>query len=177
MTSNILEKAKKIKLAVFDVDGVLTDGHLYFDAQNNELKVFHVQDGLGIKLLQLSGVNTAIITSRQSSITQQRMQSLGVLYIYQGQHNKQLAFNELLIQLELKEEQVAYVGDDLPDLPLIQRAGLGIAVANAHAVIKQHAVWQTTLRGGEGAAREVCELIMQAQGTLEAAYNNYLSCP
>ncbi len=169
----LIEKAKKIKLAIFDIDGVMTDGRLYFDPQGNELKVFHVHDGLGIKLLQASGVQVAVITSRQSDVVEQRLKSLGVKYIYQGQHNKYPAFQQLITDLQLTAEQVAYVGDDLPDLPIIQRVGLGIAVANARAIIKQHAVWQTTTVGGKGAVREVCEFIMQAQGTLETAYKNY----
>lgn len=171
----LLQKAKKIKLVTFDVDGVLTDGRLYYGPDGEELKVFHVWDGLGIKLLQQTGIAIAIITSRSSPIVKQRMQELGIPYLYQGQHNKSYAFNELINKLQINEEQTAHVGDDLPDLPLIQRAGLGIAVANAHPLLQQHADWQTSACGGAGAAREVCEFIMRAQETLEPAYKEYLN--
>jgi 3-deoxy-D-manno-octulosonate 8-phosphate phosphatase (KDO 8-P phosphatase) len=171
--NDLTKRAKKIKLVIFDVDGVMTDGRLYFDPQGNELKVFHVHDGLGIKLLQTSGVKVAVITSRQSLVVKQRLTSLGIQYIYQGQHNKYPVFQQLMNDLQLSAAEIAYVGDDLPDLPIIQHVGLGIAVANARDTIKQHAAWQTTLSGGAGAVREVCELIMQAQGTLDTAYKNY----
>lgn len=170
----ITEKAKKIKLVIFDVDGVMTDGRLYFDPQGNELKVFHVHDGLGIKLLQATGVQVAVITgNRELLVVEQRLKSLGVTHIFQNQQNKYPVFQQLMNDLKLTPEKIAYVGDDLPDLPIIRRAGLGITVANARDIIKQHAAWQTTARGGGGAVREVCEFIMQAQGTLETAYKNY----
>lgn len=172
--TDVLIKAAKIKLAIFDVDGVLTDGRLYFDPHGNEYKVFYVHDGLGFKLLKQSGVEVAIISSRNSSIVNLRMQNLGINHVYQGQEDKTKAFADLLVKLKLLPEQIAYVGDDLPDLPLIIRAGLGICVANAHALLKQHATWQTQAKGGKGAAREVCELIMEAQGTLQVAYEKYL---
>ncbi len=174
---NILKKAAKVKLAIFDVDGVLTDGRLYFDASGVEFKVFYVHDGLGFKLLKQSGVEVAIISSRTSSIVTSRMKNLGVDQVYQGQEDKTKAFAELLTKFNLVPEQIAYVGDDLPDLPLILQAGLGICVANAHSLLKQHAHWQTLAKGGDGAAREVCELIMEAQGTLQAAYEQYQGQP
>jgi 3-deoxy-D-manno-octulosonate 8-phosphate phosphatase (KDO 8-P phosphatase) len=170
----ILEKAKKIRLVIFDVDGVLTDGCLHLGPQGEEHKIFHIHDGLGIKLLQQTGVKVGIITSRRSQVVEQRMAYLGIQYVYQGIADKQPVFNELINQLKLDVTEVAYVGDDLPDLPLIRRAGLGIAVANARPIVKQHAAWHTQTCGGQGAAREVCELIMQAQGTLEPALQNYL---
>ena len=163
MNTEIQVKAAKIKLVIFDVDGVLTDGRLYFAPNGEELKVFYVHDGLGIKLLQEAGITVAIISSRESPIVVQRFGSLGVRYIYQGQADKRPAFDQLLKELKINAEHVAYVGDDLPDLPLIQQAGLGIAVANAQPAVKQHADWQTTLKGGKGAAREVCEFILQAK--------------
>lgn len=172
--SALIEKAKKIKLVIFDIDGVLTDGRLYFDAAGNEMKVFHVQDGLGIQLLQQTGVEVAVISGRKSIVVEERMRSLGVKYIYQGRNDKSSAFDELIEHLlKLKPEQVAYVGDDLPDLSLIQRVGLGIAVANAVPLLRQQAAWTTTARGGEGAVREICELIMTAQGSLETLYKDY----
>ncbi|GAB4392443.1 MAG: HAD family hydrolase [Gammaproteobacteria bacterium] len=150
-----------IKLVCFDVDGVLTDGRIHLDAQGNELKIFHTQDGLGIKRLLQHGVAVAIISGRTSAQTTQRMRQLGVEYVYQGHDDKLTVYQELLTTLNLSDEQVAHVGDDLPDLPLMQRAGLGIAVANAVDVVKQHADWVTQRAGGEGAAREVCEEILR----------------
>lgn len=169
----VIAKAAVVKLAIFDVDGVLTDGRLYFGAEGEVLKVFHVQDGLGLKLLQKSGVAVAIISSRQSEIVLQRLKNLGVKHIFQGHENKLIPFKKILDLLKLTPKQVAYTGDDLPDLPLIQQVGLGICVPNAHPLLKQAASWQTQTPGGHGAVREVCELIMQAQGTLHPAYQQY----
>lgn len=172
--SELIKKISNIKLVIFDVDGVLTDGRLYFGANGEELKVFYVHDGLGIKLLQKNSITAAIISSRQSEIVTKRLQDLGIKYIYQGEENKQKPFQELLDQLNLQREQVAYVGDDLPDLALIQQVGFGICVANAHPLLKKYALWQTEAKGGEGAVREVCELILQAQGKLVATHRDFL---
>lgn len=171
---SVLAKAAKIKLVIFDVDGVLTDGRIYLDNHREELKAFFIQDGLGLKLLKKTGVEIAIITSRQSNILQHRMDELGIQHVYQGHANKVVPFEKLLTALNLTAEQVAYVGDDFPDLPLIRRSGLGIAVANAIPLVKQYAAWQTTACGGQGAAREVCELIMKAQNTLTSVLEDYL---
>jgi 3-deoxy-D-manno-octulosonate 8-phosphate phosphatase (KDO 8-P phosphatase) len=126
-----------------------------------------VHDGLGIKMLQASGIKVAIISSRESLVVTKRMQSLGVEFIYQGQKDKRTAFNHLIAQLKINPEHVAYVGDDLPDLYLIKTVGLGIAVANAVSAVRENALWCTEKKGGDGAAREVCEMILQAQGTLK----------
>ncbi|MEQ1636148.1 MAG: 3-deoxy-manno-octulosonate-8-phosphatase KdsC [Methylococcales bacterium] len=174
--ASILTKAKKLQLLILDVDGVLTDGKLFFDAAGVEYKAFHARDGHGIKLLQQSGVKVAIISGRKSASVALRMQSLGVGLVYQGHENKLAAFNEILQRLTLTPEQVAYVGDDILDLPIMIKAGLAIAVQDAHFVVKQHAHWCTQLQGGNGAVREVCDLIMQAQGTFDAAVNQYLIC-
>jgi 3-deoxy-D-manno-octulosonate 8-phosphate phosphatase (KDO 8-P phosphatase) len=172
--TELLKKAAGIKLVIFDVDGVMTDGKLYFDAKGREQKVFHVHDGLGIKLLQQSGVKVAVISSRSSTPVQDRLENLGIKYIYQGQEKKITALTELMNKLQLIPAQVAYVGDDLPDLPLICKVGLGIAVANAVALVKQYAFWHTRAKGGEGAVREVCEIILQAQGTLQEMQSAFL---
>jgi len=171
---NALKLAKEIKLLIFDVDGVLTDGNLLLTNDNNEIKAFNTQDGLGIQLLQKTGIEVAIITGRKSNIVEQRMKSLGIKYVSQGSLNKMPAYEQLLKKLKLTDENVAYVGDDLPDLALIRRAQLGIATANANLFVQHHADWVTTKSGGQGAAREVCELIMMAQGTLDDIYNEYL---
>lgn len=170
----ILEKAAKIKLAIFDVDGVLTDGNLYYTDSAVDFKAFHAHDGLGIKLLQQSGVEIGIITSHQSPMITRRMAALGIQHVFQGQQHKLAAYQQLLTELQLTDENVCYVGDDLPDLPLIRRVGLGIAVANAVPFVRQHAHWQTSERGGHGAVREVCELIMRAQDTWQTMHDQYL---
>lgn len=160
---NIIENAAKIRCLILDVDGVLTDGRLYFNEQGEVVKVFHAQDGLGIKLLQQAGITVAIISGRNSPIVQKRAEELAIAHIYQGQENKLPALEQLMMKLGLTDEQFAYVGDDLPDLPLIQRVGLGIAVANAVAAVKKHALWQTQRSGGDGAVREVCDFLLEAQ--------------
>lgn len=171
---NIIEKAKEIRLAIFDVDGVLTNGKLIYGPDGLEYKEFHVHDGQGIKFLQSTGVEVAIITACKSKAITKRMQDLGIKYVYQGNLDKIPAFEDLKQKLNLHNKQIAYIGDDLPDLPLIVQAGLGITVSNAPAIMQQHATWVTKAAGGCGAAREMCELIMQAQGTYEAIINNYL---
>jgi 3-deoxy-D-manno-octulosonate 8-phosphate phosphatase (KDO 8-P phosphatase) len=171
--TEILAKAKKIKLAIFDVDGVLTDGRLYFDAQGNEMKVFHVHDGLGMKFLQGSGVPIAIISGRTAPAVSERLSKLGIELIYQGHEDKLPILNQLLIQLKLSPDEVVYVGDDLIDIPVLQRVGLAIAVANAPTVLTQHTHWQTQNAVGYGAVREVCDLILTAQEKLEKIYNRY----
>ncbi len=171
---DILEKASRIRLVIFDVDGVLTDGNLYLGNHGEELKGFNIKDGLGIKLLMQSGVEVGVITGRSSELVAQRMGSLGVKHIYQGQHEKLPAYSDLIAKLGLESGQVAYVGDDLIDLPLMRRVGFAVAVEDAHSLVRQHAHWQTQAAGGKGAAREVCELLMKAQGTLDKAYQPYL---
>ena len=171
---NILEKAAKIKLLIFDVDGVLTDGSLRIGDDGQEYKAFFSKDGLGMKMLQKTGVKIAIITARSSNVVTQRMQSLDIKHVYQGQSEKLPAFEKILTELALSSEQVAYVGDDVVDLPVMLNVGLSITVADAHHLVKEHAHWQTPSAGGRGAAREVCELIMQAQGTLETQFQKYL---
>lgn len=171
---NILDKAAKIKLLVFDVDGVLTDGSLIIGDDGKEYKAFYSKDGLGMKMLQQTGVKIAIITARTSNVVLHRMQNLGIKHIYQGQLEKLPAFEQILKKLGISAEQAAYVGDDVIDLPVMLRAGLAITVQDAHPLVKQHAHWQTPQCGGRGAARDVCELIMQAQGSLEAQLQKYL---
>jgi len=173
---DILKKAAKIELLIFDVDGVLTDGHIYFSEHQEIFKAFHVHDGLGIKILQSSGINTAIITGSQSAIVRLRANYLDIPHVYQVTGNKVSAYEELIKKLGLSDEKVAYLGDDLPDLPLMQRVGLSIAVANATPFIREHANWITQANGGKGAAREVCELILRAKGLLPNIHNSYLSC-
>lgn len=172
---DILEKAANIRLLIFDVDGVLTDGSLFIGDDGQEYKAFHSQDGHGMKMLQASGVDIAIITGRQSKVVSHRMDSLGIDHVYQGQLEKLPAYEQLLGKLNLQASQVAYVGDDVVDLPVMTRVGFAVAVQDAHNLVKQHSHWITPSRGGRGAAREVCELIMQAQGTLDSQLQHYLA--
>ena len=171
---DVIEMARHIALAVFDVDGVLTDGGLVLGEDGAEFKIFHVRDGQGLVMLRDSGCRVAVITARNSKVVAERMHSLGIEHVYQGQNHKGRALDELMQKLELKTQQTAYVGDDLLDLPAMKRAGLAIAVADAHPAVKAQAHWVTTARGGHGAVREVCEFIMEAQGKLQAVIRNSL---
>ena len=168
------ERARKVRLVLFDVDGVLTDGSIYLDDTGAELKVFNTHDGHGIRLLLHYGFEVGVITGRSSKSLTYRMQDLEVKHVYQGCKDKFLAFQELLSRLSLDEQQVAYVGDDIFDLQVMTRCGLAVAVANAHAYVKQHAHCETINTGGHGAAREVCELLLSAQGLLDQVLSHNL---
>ena len=174
MSNELLQRARAIKLAIFDVDGVLTDGRLYFLPDGSEFKTFNTLDGHGIKMLIASGVQTAIISGRKTPVVERRAQNLGIQHLFQGREDKLVVLDGQLAELGLSYEQVAYLGDDLPDLPVIRRVGLGMAVASADGFVRQHAHGVTQARGGEGAAREFCELILRAQGNLDAAQAAYL---
>lgn len=171
---SLVQKAKNIRLVIFDVDGVLTSGELFYGENKIELKAFHVHDGQGMKMLQESGVTVAIITTRVSEIVAQRMKDLNIRYVYQGQRDKVIPYEELKEALQLEDKQIAYVGDDLPDLPLLRRAGLSVTVPNSPPIIQEYVNLITRAQPGNGAAREICELIMQAQGTYQALIDNYL---
>lgn len=175
MIKNIMEKAKQIRLMIFDVDGVLTNGILVYGVNGSEFKKFHVHDGQGIKFLQKSGVEVAIITARQSDIITQRMKDLEIQHVYQGNLDKLPAYEDLKQKLNLKDNQICYMGDDLPDLPLLRRAGLGITVPNAPRIMQDNSMWVTSASPGHGAVREACELIMNAQGTYQAILDSYLT--
>jgi len=164
---DIIERTKQIKLVIFDVDGVLTDGSIIIGDDGEEYKAFHSRDGHGMRLLQYTGVDIGIITGRTSKVVEHRMTSLGIKHIYQGQHVKLPAFEDLIDKLGITADQCAYVGDDWVDLAIMNRVGLAIAVQDADPIVKKHAHWTTPAKGGKGAAREVCELIMEGQGTLQ----------
>lgn len=163
---DIEELAAKIKLVVFDVDGVLTDGRLILGENGNEYKIFHVRDGHGLVMLLTTACEVAVITARSSNIVANRMAELGIQYVYQGQKNKANALLDLVAKLNINVENVAYVGDDVIDLPAMTKVGLPIAVADAHPTVIEHALWISEKKGGQGAVREVCELIMKAQNNL-----------
>jgi 3-deoxy-D-manno-octulosonate 8-phosphate phosphatase (KDO 8-P phosphatase) len=171
----LLARAAVVRLCVFDVDGVLTDGRLFLSGGGREYKVFHTRDGQGLVMLRETGVAIAIISGRSSEAVAERMAELGIRYVHQGKSDKLSVFEELLKKLGLEAGQVAYVGDDLPDLPVMQRVGLAVAVADAHELVRRHAHWRTQLPGGQGAAREVCELLMRAQGTLSVQFAKYMN--
>ncbi|MDH5257479.1 MAG: 3-deoxy-manno-octulosonate-8-phosphatase KdsC [Gammaproteobacteria bacterium] len=172
---DVTEKAKNIKLVIFDVDGVLTDGSLFVTHNGEEIKAFNSRDGHGMKMLQSTGVIVAIITGRTSNIVTHRMNELGIEHVYQGVANKYPAFVKLLEKLAITPQETAYVGDDVVDLPVMSHVGLAVAVQDAHEFVKKHAHWQTPACGGKGAARDVCELIMDAQGNLQKELESYLN--
>lgn len=175
--SPIDEKAKLIKLLITDVDGVLTDGRLFYDEKGIVNKIFHVHDGQGLQFLQHTGVRIAIITKCVSPITQTRMKNLGIDDMCIGVEDKSHAYDTLKNKYGLQDHNIAYVGDDWPDLPLIMRSGLGIIVANAVDGLAAYADWQTQHKGGEGAVREVCDRIMRAQNTFVDLTHRYLAKP
>ena len=166
---DIIEKAKKIKLVIFDIDGVMTDGSLFFDNSGEEYKAFNSLDGHGLRMLQECGVKVAVITGRKSELVKHRMNDLGVTLLYQGYRDKIPAFEALLKEVNLSMDQITYVGDDVVDLPIMSQLDFAIAVQNAHPFVKQHAHWTSPNEGGAGAARDVCELIMYAQGNYDKA--------
>jgi 3-deoxy-D-manno-octulosonate 8-phosphate phosphatase (KDO 8-P phosphatase) len=168
-------KARPVRLAIFDVDGVLTDGGLYYSEQGEEMKVFDVRDGHGIKMLQASGVTVAIITSRTSGSVARRAQNLGIEHLFQGVEDKLHAFRALAAKLEVEPESCSYMGDDWVDLPVMTRCGVAFSVPEAPAVVRQRAHYVTRAGAGHGAVREVCELIMQAQGTFEKQLAGFLT--
>jgi len=158
------ERAAKIRMLVLDVDGVLTDGKLYFDHAGNEMKAFNTRDGLGMKALQRCGIEVAVITGRKSEAVIQRMTQLDVKYVYQGREDKLNAFLHLLEATGLDAQQVCFAGDDWIDLPVLMRVGLAVSVADAEDRVKEQAHWITKRKGGDGAVREICNLILAAQG-------------
>ena len=170
-----IEKIKPIRLIAFDVDGVLTDGGLYLSDSGEEFKRFNSLDGHGLKMLKASGVELAIITGRTSRCVELRAKNLGITYLYQGVEKKWDAMQVLLDKLQLSPEVAAFMGDDVVDLPVMRRVGFAVTVAKASPAVRDNAHYTTKLEGGHGAVREVCELIMSAQGTLSAQLAPYLS--
>lgn len=175
MTVANSDRARQVRLLIVDVDGVLTDGGLYFDNHGEELKRFCSLDGHGMRMALGGGIEIAVITGRRSKIVEHRMRDLGVNHVYQGSRDKLPVFEQLLRDTGLEAEQAAYVGDDLPDLPIMRRVGFAIAVQNAHGFVKQHCDWVTSARGGDGAVREVTDFILHSQGLLDAQQQGYLA--
>ena len=172
-SKDILSAAKHIKLLLLDVDGVLTDGKLYYGNSGEELKAFNIQDGLGIKLLQQAGIQVGIITGRVSALLQRRADELGISPVIQGREDKLTALRELLQVMNLGLNEIAFMGDDLPDLSVINTVGLGITVANASSTLTTEAAWQTRRSGGDGAVREAAEMILRAQNKFDALVEQF----
>ncbi|MBW0146879.1 KdsC family phosphatase [Marinobacter arenosus] len=170
----LLEKAARIRLIALDVDGIMSDGKLYFSASGDELKAFNILDGLGLKQLMAAGITVAVITGRQSPLTEKRMRDLGIPHLMQGREDKRVALQELVSTLNIAPEAIAYMGDDLPDLPAIRYAGLGITVPNGYWLVREHAHYCTQATGGNGAVREACDMLLTAQGRLDNALAKYL---
>lgn len=175
LPADTIERFEKIKLLILDVDGVMTDGGLIISDDGQEYKIFHAHDGLGMKLLKASGVQTAIITGRTSNVVKQRAESTGVSLIYQGAENKLTAFKDLLTQTGLAAHEIAFMGDDVVDLPPMRNAGLAIAVPDAPQLVLDYAHYTTKKAGGKGAVREVCDLIMQVQGHYDDIMAQFLT--
>lgn len=159
-----MARATQIKLLICDVDGVFTDGRIYLGNNGEELKAFNTRDGFGIKAVQNAGLDVAIITGRQSELVARRMKSLTVKYIFQGEENKLPVYRRLINDLRLTPDEVAYIGDDIPDLAVMEQVGLSISVPDGHPYVKMKATHITRLNGGFGAVREVCDLLLIAQG-------------
>lgn len=170
----LVERIRSVKLAIFDVDGVLTDGSLHYSPGGEELKVFNTLDGHGLKMLQASGVELAIISGRASKALERRAKDLGIAQLFMGVENKLDTFESLLKSLSLSHAQSAGLGDDVIDLPFLTRCGFAACVPAAPAYVKPHVHYVTSAQGGHGAAREFCDLIMQTQGTWDAAMKKYL---
>jgi 3-deoxy-D-manno-octulosonate 8-phosphate phosphatase (KDO 8-P phosphatase) len=163
MDTELRQRASRIRMLVLDVDGVLTDGKLYFDHDGNEMKAFHTRDGMGMKALQRCGIEIAVITGRSSAAVEHRMKQLNIQHVYQGREDKLDAFLNLLEISGLDAQQVCFAGDDWIDLPVLMRVGLAVCVADAEERVKEHAHWITDRNGGDGAVREICNLILAAQ--------------
>ncbi len=167
-------RAKRVRLMIFDVDGVMTDGRLWYGPRGEELKAFHVLDGLGVKMLAEAGLATAILTARSSRALERRSAELGIGHLVMGAHDKASAFGDLLSRTGLAAGAAGYVGDDFGDLPVLRRCGLACAPATAHALVRRQAHYVSRAAGGAGAVREICEFVLRSQGALDRSMAPYL---
>ena len=174
MNKRLIGRARRIRLAIFDVDGVLTDGTLHLGKHGEQIKAFNILDGLGLKMLAARGVGLALLSGRKSSVVALRAMETGIAHVLQGRADKLEAYHSLLRKLKLAEEETSFMGDDLPDLPVLRRCGLAFSVPHAPRIVRSHAHYVTENAGGHGAVREVCEFLMRAQETLEAQQATYL---
>ncbi|SIR42071.1 3-deoxy-D-manno-octulosonate 8-phosphate phosphatase (KDO 8-P phosphatase) [Shewanella morhuae] len=170
ISNDVWQRAQKIKLLICDVDGVFSDGRIYLSNNGEELKAFHTRDGYGVRSLLTSGFHLAVITGRQSKIVENRMAALGVTHIYQGIDNKFAPYEELLTLYGVTPDEVAYIGDDMVDLPVMNVVGLAVSVADGHPYVRQHAHFVTTLNGGHGALRELTDLLLLSQNKFTSAH-------
>jgi 3-deoxy-D-manno-octulosonate 8-phosphate phosphatase (KDO 8-P phosphatase) len=175
MTQDAIERARAVKLVIFDVDGVMTDGTLFLADDGQEYKGFNSLDGHGLKMLKNTGVELGVITGRSSQVVVHRARNLGITHLHQGAHDKLMVYQQLLRDLKLSPEQTAFMGDDVVDLPVMRRVGFAIAVPAAPDLVKAHSHYITRREGGRGAVREACEFIMRAQGSFDAQMALYLS--
>ncbi len=169
----LYKRAEKVRFLILDVDGVLTNGGIILDNEGNEFKSFHVRDGHGIKMLIRRGINVAIITGRHSRVVERRSHELGIKEVYQKCYDKRAAYNELKKKYNLKDEEIAYIGDDIVDIPILVRTGLAVVVSDAVEDAKRFAHYVTKSRGGHGAVREVTDLILKAKGVWKEIIDGY----
>ena len=163
-TSTLPEKLKDIQLLLLDVDGVLTDGSIIYSDADSETKVFNVKDGFGLKLVMAAGIKVGLVTGRTSRALHRRCRDLGIRFIYDGVQQKAPLLDRIITETGVGAADTAFIGDDLPDLPLMRRVGLSIAVADAHEIIRDYSDWITSAPGGRGAVREVCDALLKARG-------------
>ena len=168
-----LKKLKHIQLLLLDVDGVLTDGSIHYHDDGSETKIFNARDGFGLKLVMQAGIKVGIVTGRSSDALRHRCDNLGIRYLFDGIADKAIMLEQIAAQTGIGPELAAFVGDDLPDLPIMNGAGLSIAVADAHEIVRQKADWTTQAPGGHGAVREVCEALLTAQGLWQEIVDRY----
>ena len=175
VSDEVVNKARQVRLLALDVDGVMTDGRLYFDQAGNEMKAFSTRDGMGIKALQRNGIPVALITGRKSSMVENRARELGIDLVFQGSDDKLSAMQQVMSVTGLQAGQLCFAGDDWIDLPVLTRVGFSVAVADADLQVRQRVDWVTSEAGGMGAVRSLCNLILAAQGKDEALIQGYLA--
>ncbi len=175
LSDDARERAARVQLMLFDIDGVLTDGRLYYGPEGETLKVFHVHDGHGLKLLREAGIAVGVISGRKSAATERRLRDLGITHAVLGAADKLAALDALLQAAQVPLERTGFMGDDWVDLAVMQRVGFAATVANAASRMQAHAHWRSTLAGGQGAARELAEFVLDAQGALDAAFARHLT--
>ena len=174
LASDALARARRVRMVIFDVDGVLTDGRLWYGPGGEELKAFHAFDGHGVHLLRMAGLDTAILSGRESQAVEERAKELGIKHVVQGASNKLAAFQQMMRRLKLKQATVAYMGDDVVDLPVLTRCGFACAPREAPEDVRRRVHYIASAPAGHGAAREVCECILEAQGKLAKVMQRYL---
>jgi 3-deoxy-D-manno-octulosonate 8-phosphate phosphatase (KDO 8-P phosphatase) len=173
VSKQVRERAARVKLLILDVDGVLTDGRIIMDHKGREIKAFNVRDGHGLRLLMEAGIEVALLTGRSSPVVQKRAEDLGITWIRQGVHDKVGAYQEIAREVGITDDEACFVGDDLVDIPLLKRVGIPIVVGDGAPEAKRCACYVTQSSGGKGAVREVCDLLLQAQGKWEAVLRRY----